>query len=352
MPDLKLVGVETRAPLATYTSRIAQLHQASVQRANWLPRKITKSLLSVAGGKAADSRCGCEARAAHSDTKGTPMHDSIANQAPRYDTYDGVHIESEAATKPNESNFTPTGNTVPSQTVETTHDEEEAIEISSTSTAAGSSITFTTNLEYFSGFFRHRITQYRQRECGSLLRSSDSALSNSPGTASDISTGSTDSILNRLFKQFDHVHGIVKQESRERLRQERDRFRQDRLNYLNGVPSHMGLPSNTGYAPPVNQLLELNPSDSASHHVGSARVSTAPAPEAASQVDSRPPWSVNSGGFDQTSSAPCGHPSNVSPQSLSNQFASMPPSFPPRTSDRSNAMAASGLSPRQEQLWT
>lgn len=96
-------------------------------------------------------------------------------------------------------------------TVETTHDEEEAIEISSTSTAAGSSITFTTNLEYFSGFFPHRITQYRQRECGSLLRSSDSALSNSPGTASDISTGSTDSIFNRLFKQFDHVHGIVKQ---------------------------------------------------------------------------------------------------------------------------------------------
>lgn len=141
-------------------------------------------------------------------------------------------------------------------------------------------------------------------------------------------------------------------ESRERLRQERDRFRQDRLNYLNGVPSHMGLPSNTGYAPPLNQLLELNPSDSASHRVGSAWVSTAPAPEATSQVESRPPWSVNSGGFDQTSSAPCGHPSNVSPQSLSNQFASMPPSFPPRTSDRSNAMAASGLSPRQEQIWT
>ncbi|KAF6230783.1 hypothetical protein HO173_010899 [Letharia columbiana] len=137
--------------------------------------------------------------------------------------------------------------------------------------------------------------------------------------------------------------------SRERLRQERDRFRQDRLNYLNGVPSHMGLPSNTGYAPPVNQLLELNLSDS---DVGSVWVSTAPAPEAASQVDSRPPWSVNSGGFNQTTSAPCGHPSNVSPQSLSNQFASMPPSFPPRTSDRSNAMAASGLSPRQEQIWT
>ena len=44
---------------------------------------------------------------------GKAPDDSPNARRGRYDTYDGVHIESEAATKPNESNFTPTGNTVP-----------------------------------------------------------------------------------------------------------------------------------------------------------------------------------------------------------------------------------------------
>ena len=287
------------------------------------------------------------------------------------------------------------------QTVETTLNEEEAIQESSTSTVTRSSSAARASSSSHSSSSNLVLNEATSATSDTFTGVSEPASTDSGSTTSDISTGSTSSSLlsaspssptsstassflsaspsrptsstasssspsNGKQTGLDGgeiaaivVGGLLlgflswllyywlTTESRERRRQERDRLRQDRLNRFNGAPSHTSLPSNTGHAPSVYRLEELSPNHSASHHDGSAGVSPAPAQGPPSQADSRPRWSVFSGGFGPMSSALHGHPTNMSPQSPPSLSPSMLPRLPPRIREGPNAMSASGLHVRQ-----